>query len=435
MGGASSRRRSMRRSASSVRRWSLLPHVLLVVLSFSVYLNALDNPFVYDDFFTVTDNPSIAPFADPRWAVVYMPFRPVVNVSYALDRVLWSYAPLGYHLTNLVLHAIVVVLLFLWLRRLLDDAGAAASVEEGRRATYRGWAAFAGAALFAVHPMQAETAGYISARSELLCGTFLLATLLLTRRAKNVGGTLTVSRRWLSAAGALACGVLAMLSKEVAAALPVLVVAYDWLVLPGTSDSKRRRLMLVFVPLAILTVVAVLYRVRSLAGIDASLAKQPLLNLLTQAIVVWRYLGMMIVPVNQAIMHATHTVTSPTDPLGLLAAAGLIATCCVAFWLRRFSSLYAFGLLWWFACIAPSSSLIALKEIMAEHRVYVASAGLAIIAAAACAQVLERTAVGSAKIPGRLAVAVAASLLILGVLTHPPQYRLGRSRRGVARGR
>ena len=212
--------------------------------------------------------------------------------------------PFGYHLTNLVLHAIVVVLLFLWLRRLLDDAGAAASAEEGRRATHRGWAAFAGAALFAVHPMQAETAGYVSARSELLCGTFLLATLLLTRRAKNVGGTLTVSRRWMSAAGALACGVLAMLSKEVAAALPVLVVAYDWLVLPGTSDSKRRRLMVVFLPLAILTVVAVLYRVRSLAGIDASLAKQPLLNLLTQAIVVWRYLGMMIVPVNQAIMHA-----------------------------------------------------------------------------------------------------------------------------------
>src|SRR5215510_10358391 len=128
MGGASPPRQTTRPSAPLVRRWSLLPHVLLVVLSFSVYLNALDNPFVYDDFFTVTGNPSIAPFADPRWALIYMPFRPIVNLSYGLDRLVWSYTPFGFHLTNVILHAVVVVLLFLWLRRLLDDAGAAVSV-------------------------------------------------------------------------------------------------------------------------------------------------------------------------------------------------------------------------------------------------------------------------------------------------------------------
>ena len=58
--------------------------LLVAALAVGVYLNALDNPFVYDDFFTVTGNPSIASTADPRWTLVYMPFRPVINFSYAL---------------------------------------------------------------------------------------------------------------------------------------------------------------------------------------------------------------------------------------------------------------------------------------------------------------------------------------------------------------
>ena len=72
-----------------------------------VYLNALDNPFVYDDFFTVTGNPSIASAADPRWTLVYMPFRPVINFSYAADHRLWGYRPFGYHVTSVLLHAAV----------------------------------------------------------------------------------------------------------------------------------------------------------------------------------------------------------------------------------------------------------------------------------------------------------------------------------------
>src|SRR6478735_12690216 len=96
--------------------------LLVAALAFVTYLNALDNPFIYDDFFSVTGNPSIAAAADPRWTVIYMPFRPVVNISYALDRRLWGYQPFGYHLTNLTLHAIASAVLLLFLLRALQDS-------------------------------------------------------------------------------------------------------------------------------------------------------------------------------------------------------------------------------------------------------------------------------------------------------------------------
>ena len=142
-----------------------------------------------------------------------------------------------------------------------------------------------------------------------------------------------------------------------------------------------------------------LYRVRSLAGTDATVASAPVLNLLTQSIVIWRYLGLMVWPSGQTIMHGAHTVTTLADPLGVAAAAGLVALAGVALVLRRPMPLVAMGTLWWFACIAPSSSFIALRETMAEHRVYVASAGIAMVVAGLTSRLLERRGTAAEPVP------------------------------------
>jgi tetratricopeptide (TPR) repeat protein len=390
-------------------------------MAIGVYLNALDNPFLYDDFFTVTGNPSIASSADPRWTLVYMPFRPVINFSYAADRALWGYRPFGYHVTSVLLHAAVSLLLFAFLRRLLGGARRAAGLElDGTGGDT--WAAFAGAALFAVHPIQSETAGYVSSRSEILCCLFILGALLFARVAKgalppdsNVAPSLR--RRGFATMGACVCGLLAMLSKEVAAALPVLFIAHDWLLLPGELEPKRKRLVRVFIPVAVVTLGLLVYRVRSLGGVDASLAKAPVLNALTQSIVIWRYLAMMVVPAGQAIMHQTHTVTTLTDPLGIVAALGLLALLAAAYAARRASPLYLLGTIWWFACIAPSSSIIALREGMAEHRVYVASAGVAMVVTAAIAQLIKRPAASAGRVPLAWTTGLVLVLAVCSALT------------------
>src|SRR5438094_4912093 len=86
-----------------------LAAVLAAVL---VYLNALNNPFVYDDYHTVVENPSIERLGDLRGIVMHDVTRPIVNLSYAIDRRVWGPKPFGYHLTNVLLHAIDVMLLF-----------------------------------------------------------------------------------------------------------------------------------------------------------------------------------------------------------------------------------------------------------------------------------------------------------------------------------
>ena len=148
--------------------------MIAAALACAAYANALDNPFVYDDHDTVTGNRSLVDLSNLRFILVYTPFRPLVNASYALDRWLWSYRPFGYHLTNVVLHAAVVVLLYAWIRRFLSDAGADGDSR---------LPAFAAAALFAVHPLQSEAVAYMSGRSEVLCAVWFIGALLAARAA------------------------------------------------------------------------------------------------------------------------------------------------------------------------------------------------------------------------------------------------------------
>ncbi len=145
-----------------------------------VYLNALDNPFVYDDHHTVVENPSIDDVSEVRAIVLGDMTRPVVNFSYALDRAIWGASHSAIHVTNVLLHMLNVVLLFrLACGRSRTGRPAGGELIAGLRAAV---VAIATAAAFGLHPMMTEAVGYISGRSEVLCATFFMLALLAGRR-------------------------------------------------------------------------------------------------------------------------------------------------------------------------------------------------------------------------------------------------------------
>jgi tetratricopeptide (TPR) repeat protein len=371
-----------------LRRSRIMAAVIAPAVAIFVYAGALNNSFVYDDFDTVVANPSLAEPLQPAFILVHSPFRPVVNVSYAIDRVIWGFRPFGYHLTNILLHAAVVALFYLLLLRALADVGKRLGDDLPTPADEtRLWTACICATILAVHPVLSEAVAYVSGRSELLCGLFFVTTLLCARaaivrmdaRAEPRTDRRTVPSKpvgWML--GAAIAGLLALLSKEVAVALPVVVLAYDWLVIRGPRELRMRRLRLFFLPLAIVTAILAGYRLMALMRAGPEPFHAPHLNLLTQAIVIWRYVILLLLPVDQGIMHSVRQVQSVADSMALAAVFGLIAAAVLAFRVRRSFPLAAFGCLWFLAALAPSSSVVSLREGMAEHRVYVATAGLAV---------------------------------------------------------
>jgi tetratricopeptide (TPR) repeat protein len=397
---------------------------LAVTLSIVAYANAFNNTFVYDDYDTVIANPSLRDLGNIRFILVHSPFRPVVNVSYAIDRALWGYWAPGFHLTSVLLHAVVVGLLYAFILRALSDARVrvhGGTPDSRDPARLDAWTACVAATMFGVHPLMSEAVAYVSGRSELLVGMFFLAALLCGRAAMIAATHAPAGRRKIrvirATTGTLIAGGLALCSKETGATLPIVLWLYDALILPSDSAARRFRLTRVFGPAFLLVAAAGILRYIFFPPPLSVSAATPGLTLLTQSIVLWRYLGLLLFPVNQSIMHGVHRVTSLVDPLALAAVAAMFLAGWVAFQLRRTAPLFAFGFLWFLVTMAPSSSVFALREGMAEHRAYLGSAAVLVALSRSGMRLFAALSRGRSGVPATCASGLVLLAALLTTLT------------------
>jgi len=170
-------------ASQAAQRLSLVPvpAAFAAFVSVLIYWNALDNPFVYDDFRLIVENTSILDVWNLQSVIVRDVTRPLVNISYAIDTWLWGRRPVGYHVTNVFLHAVNVILVF-WVAFLASEdrrRQAGQQIGAGVSPTIVG---FATAMVFALHPMMTQAVGYISARSEVAYSTLFLLAFLAGRR-------------------------------------------------------------------------------------------------------------------------------------------------------------------------------------------------------------------------------------------------------------
>ncbi len=314
----------------------------------------------------------------------------------------WGLSSFGFHVTNGILHIIAVALFYGWCTRALAD--------ESSRTRHLGtlwpeWPAFFAASIFAFHPVIASTVVYVSARSELLCAIGSLAALMLARRA-----IATASRP--AALLAIAFGIAAVGSSSSAAALPLLVLAYDAWIL--RDDGWRRRMWRIYLPATALIAVAAALRLPAILGADRVPPRGLIENLVVEATVAWRYIGLLLIPRGLALVHDVHWVV-PWHPLGLASLALLAGGVAAAIRIRRSYPLVAFGVLWFVAVLAPTSSVIPVRDVMVEKRVYLAAAGLLLATASALARPLATK---------RLARGIGTALLaVLIVLTYTRNAR------------
>lgn len=159
-----------KKPASVVIQNSKLPYILLVLVSVCAFLNSLHGGFVYDDIGVIEDNYFIRSLhnvskifnRDYFHLSNELSYRPVVTLSYFLDYAVWGINPFGYHLTNVILHAINSVLLYsllLWLIRMRSIA-------------------LLSAVLFSIHPCVTEAVNAISYREDIFVALFSLLSCL-----------------------------------------------------------------------------------------------------------------------------------------------------------------------------------------------------------------------------------------------------------------
>jgi protein O-mannosyl-transferase len=345
--------------------------VLACAIAALVYQNALDAPFIFDDRVTVLLNPTITGSWDLAAILTRNVARPMVNLSYAIDEALWGISSFGLHVTNVVLHIVAVALFYGWCTRALNDARSIGA-RRGRRGEAGGatpeWPAFVAASILAVHPLMSSAVMYVTGRSELLAAIGAFACLIFARRAIVAGGR-------VSGVIAFICGAMAIGSSSSAAVLPFLVLAYDAWVLRGEGLWRRSARYYSPACFAVLTAAAV-----RTAGILAAGGFPPrgfFGNLALQGVVLFRYLGLFLLPRGQSLVHDTSGY-HPAVGVVLLGAAAALVVLAVR---RRYARpLIAFGACWFLGVLAPTT-FVPVRDAIAEQRMYLAGAGLLLAAA------------------------------------------------------
>jgi hypothetical protein len=334
-----------------------------------VHAGSLGAGFVYDDALTVLGNPSLRAGATFTDVLLTERFRALTNISYAVDHALWAFNPLGFHLTNLLLHAVATLLVFALARRWASDFGLAERAEE---------VATVAAGLFAVHPALTQAVSYVSGRAELWCGVFVLAGVLAFRAA-----VVEAKPSWLGAG--LLCLVLGAASKEPAAMTPFLAGLWLWL-RPGEAAGRKRALVYLG-PIAAVTAALGVWRAVFFVSGHVT-ARGPWENLQLQAVAFWQYAALLVAPVSQSLIHPVRVLQGSLDAVAMAAAAGGVALVGLALWQRGQRPALTFGVLWFALLVFPAAAVVPLNEPMSEHRVYVASAGVFLALAALAARFL-----------------------------------------------
>jgi tetratricopeptide (TPR) repeat protein len=335
----------------------------------AAYRNSFRVPFLFDDPPSIVQNLTVKSLR-PIWEVLSPPGggftvsgRPVINLSIAVNRALHDERVWGYHAFNLGVHILAALTLLGIVRRTLLLPALA-----GRFARHAPALALAVALIWAVHPLQTNAVTYIVQRAESIMGLLLLLTLYCVIR----GATSRRPAAWYGAA-VVACG-LGMASKEVMVAAPLVVAVYDRTFLAGSFGRALRRRWVVYLLLAgTWGILAALVTGRgATAGFGYGIGPWDYAR--TQFGVILHYLRLSLWPVGLCLDYGWPIADSPGEILpGAIVIGLVLAATAWALWRKP-----AWGFLgaWFFLILAPTSSVVPIRDAAFEHRMYLPLAAI-----------------------------------------------------------
>ena len=348
----------------------------IVALALAAFGPSLWSPFFFDDYSLATD-PAVTRPDGLGELLALERTRPVTYFTFWCNYQAGGFEPMGFHLVNLCLFVLVLLL--------ADDVFHRVA---GERAA---WIALA---IFALHPLQTEPVAYVFARATLLTTLFCL----LSWRSWLVGS------RW----AAVVWFGAALLAKEEAAAFPVFLAGFEWFHQKRREGwASLRAPLAAMVGLVALAAARLLHATRTIAGSGAGLELgeiTPWTYLLTQGRAIWLYLRLFVAPYGQNF-DRDFALSEGLDLPTATAWLGIGALAFGAFWLAR-----RWPAAWWLAgaliLLAPTSSFAPLADLTAERRTFLPMFSLALFMGASIARIAGNKALAAG---AALAVALAFS--------------------------
>ncbi|MBW1677892.1 MAG: hypothetical protein JRJ79_15150, partial [Deltaproteobacteria bacterium] len=390
-------------SLKSDTRLHVACFIIIALVSFIIYSNTLNSPFVFDDINNIVENTKAGDLGY-YLSKTLNGTRSFVNATFAINYHFNQLNVTGYHLVNIIIHVIAGFLVYLlavltFRTPLLKDHPLQA---------YARILPVCSALLFVAHPVQTQAVTYIIQRYASMAAMFYLMAMVCFIKARLIylqDRRFWASKHLLYYGLSFTAGFLAASSKETAATLPVMILLYEYTFIETSLRAWQKRL-LYLLPLLLLGLKIPFHVISHLFMPDAmgiksfnpdvkfagaSLSellsvgkgKDPALTrttyLFTQFNVLWTYIRLLILPINQNLDYDYPLYTSlwqfPT-PFSLI---GLLLLLGSAIFIFRKHRLIAFSILWFFITLSVESSVIPIIDYIFEHRLYLPSVGYAFI--------------------------------------------------------
>ena len=249
----------------NIKRFNKPPfHIsLLIAVTFIIYAHTFDAGFIFDDYahqemlklitanerevnlFSFITTPEEANYyiqmtavpwwTNTNWRIRYL--RPVATLSHLFDYSLWGSNPVPYHVHNVILYALLVMLLYVFYRAF----------------SKHDLTAFCGALIFALQPCHYLTVRWPASRNDIICAVLLILSFIFYQRLCEQKKPFLRVFFFLSY-------LLALLTKEIAFIFPVLFFAYDWIRFKTIKELLQAQWQIYLSLAALNSIYFVLYR-------------------------------------------------------------------------------------------------------------------------------------------------------------------------------
>lgn len=380
--------------------------LIIAALTVALYWPVTNHEFigVYDDDKYVLDNPQVRgglTLEVAGWAFTSgyaSNWHPLTWLSHMMDCQLWGLDAGKHHLTNVLLHAANTALVFL--------------LVFGFTGAY--WRCIGVAALFAWHPLRAESVAWIAERKDVLSTLFFLLTLWAygrhARSRRNIENSISLhclhsGNYWL----ALLFFALGLMSKPMLVTLPFVLLLLDFWPLGRFQSLRWTALLVEKTPFMLLATASslVTFLVQRAGGSVATLELIPLTERIGNAVVSYvRYLGKTIWPVNLAVPYPYPGEWPSEVVLGSVLLLSMVTAGVV--WLARRMPWLAVGWFWYLGTLVPVIGLVQVGEqALADRYTYIPHIGLFLALVWGGENLLRRLS-GGRLIAGGLMVAIVA---------------------------
>jgi protein O-mannosyl-transferase len=371
--------------------------IILIIFGISVYFNSLNNGFVYDDITIITENyflnnftKALPDFFSKNYFAIAKEttYRPVGTLTYFLNYKIWGLNPFGYHLSSVFLHIINILLLFYLLNKLFGEKNIS----------------FLVSLIYMLHPVLTEAVNGVTFNEDILTTMFFLLSFIFYVKINENKKSGTFYFFF-----SLFFFFMALISKEIAITLPVIILLYEVLLKDGFSSDnifkvksiindslsviiKKRLYYLGFAVVSIIYLYILFVAMKSPDKPEVSSYGSDglFLRIVYLPYNLFSYIKISCFPFNLCLEHDFHYPSGFFSMENIISYLVVIGVILFSKYIYRYSKKIFFGIWFYIITLLPVLNIIPIYKPVADRILYLPMIGFCLVLGGILTEIFDR---------------------------------------------